>query len=141
MPKKWIVASLLAFTLSGCGPAKEKSAAPSPVDAQVRALADKYVEASFERFPEQVTLFGVPGHRQDKLTDNSLETWKEWEAREDAMLASVKQIDPATIGAPPLRATYALVREALEAPIALRVCRNELWTVSQFVNAWQVQDG
>jgi|tagenome__1003787_1003787.scaffolds.fasta_scaffold20990090_14 uncharacterized protein (DUF885 family) len=141
MPKKWIVVSLLAFNLSGCGPAKEKSAAPSPVDAQVRGLADKYVDASFERFPEQVTLFGVPGHRQDKLTDNSLEAWKEWEAREDAMLASVKQIDPATIGAPPLRATYALVREALEAPIALRVCRNELWTVSQFVNAWQVQDG
>jgi uncharacterized protein (DUF885 family) len=107
----------------------------------VRALADKYVAASFERFPEQVTLYGVPGHRQDKLTDNSLAAWKEWEAREDAMLAEAKQLDPATISAPLLRATYALVREALEAPIALRVCRNELWTVSQFVNAWQVQDG
>jgi uncharacterized protein (DUF885 family) len=141
MPKKWMVVSLLAVNLSGCGPAKEKSAAPSLVDAQVRGLADKYVAASFERFPEQVTVYGVPGHRQDRLTDNSLAAWKEWEAREDAMLAEAKQIDPATIYAPPLRATYALVREALEAPIALRVCRNELWTVSQFVNAWQVQDG
>ena len=141
MLKKWMVVSLLALNLSGCGPAKEKPSAPSPVDTQVRALADKYVAASFERFPEQVTLYGVPGHRQDKLTDNSLAAWKEWEAREDAMLAEAKQLDPATISAPLLRATYALVREALEAPIALRVCRNELWTVSQFVNAWQVQDG
>ena len=73
MLEKWMVVSLLALNLSGCGPAKEKSAAPSPVDAQVRALADKYVAASFERFPEQVTLYGVPGHRQDELPDNSLE--------------------------------------------------------------------
>jgi len=141
MPKKWMVVSLLALSLSGCGPTKEKSAATSPVDGRVRELADKYVAASFERFPEQVTVYGVPGHPQDKLTDNSLAAWKDWEAREDAMLAEAKQIDPATIGAPALRAAYALVREALEAPIALRVCRNELWTVSQFVNAWQVQDG
>src|SRR2546430_2413814 len=136
MRKTWIVVSLLALSLSGCGPAKEKSAATSPVDGRVRELADKYIAASFERFPEQVTVYGVPGHRQDKLTDNSLVAWKEWQAREDAMLAEAKQIDPATISAPPLRATYALVREAMEAPIALRVCRNELWTVSQFVNAW-----
>ncbi len=110
-------------------------------DAYIRALADTYLAAYFERTPELATLYGIPGHRQDKLTDNSLEAWKAWEAREDAWLAEAKQIDPATISAPPLRATYALVREALEGPIALRACRNELWTVSQFVNGWQVQYG
>jgi uncharacterized protein (DUF885 family) len=141
--RRKLLASLLFLSLSGCGTANEKSASSTsaPADAQVRALADKYLAASFERFPEQVTLYGVPGHQQGQLTDNSLEAWKAWQAREDAMLAEAKQIDPATISAPPLRATYALVREALEAPIVLRVCRNELWTVSQFVNAWQVQDG
>src|SRR5262249_7730171 len=41
----------------------------------------------------------------------------------------------------PLRATYAIVREALEGSAAARVCRNELWGVSQFVNGWQVQFG
>jgi uncharacterized protein (DUF885 family) len=141
--RRKLLASLLFLSLSGCGPANEKSASSTaaPADAPVRALADKYVAASFERFPEQVTLYGVPGHQQGQLTDNSLEAWKAWQAREDAMLAEAKQIDPATISAPPLRATYALVRESLEAPIVLRVCRNELWTISQFVNAWQVQDG
>jgi len=142
MPKSWI-AFLLFLSLCGCKPSQEKSASnnSAAVDAQVRALADKYVAASFEHNPEQVTLYGVPGRRHDTLTDNSLEAWKAWWTKEDAMLAEAKQIDPATIGALPLRATYALVRETLEAPIALRVCRNELWTVSQFVNAWQVQAG
>ena len=40
-----------------------------------------------------------------------------------------------------MRATYAIVREALEGSIGARVCHDELWTVSQFVNGWQVQDG
>ena len=66
---------------------------------------------------------------------------KSWQQKEDAWLAGAKRIDAATIANPSLRATYAIVREALEGSIATRVCRNELWTVSQFVNGWQVQQG
>jgi uncharacterized protein (DUF885 family) len=95
----------------------------------------------FERFPDQVTLYGVPGHRHDKLVDNSLEALRRWQQKEDEFLAQAKQIDPATIADPSLRATVAIVREALDGSIATRVCRSELWTVSQMVNAWQVQDG
>jgi uncharacterized protein (DUF885 family) len=138
---KRLIVPLVCLAFFGCRQVAEKSSTPSPADAPVRALADTYLAAYFERTPELITLYGIPGHRQDKLTDNSLEAWKAWEAREDAWLAEAKQIDPATIGAPPLRATYALVREALEGPSALRACRNELWTVSQFVNGWQVQYG
>jgi uncharacterized protein (DUF885 family) len=135
------VVLLACLAFFGCGHRPEKSPTPSSADAHVRALADTYLAAWFDRFPESITAYGIPGHRQDKLTDNSLAAWKAWQDREDAWLAETKQIDPATISAPPLRATYAIVREALEGPIALRACRNELWTVSQFVNAWQVQDG
>jgi uncharacterized protein (DUF885 family) len=138
---KRLIVPLVCLALFGCEHSSEKPAAPPPSDAHVRAFADTYLAAYFERTPELITLYGIPGHRQHKLTDNSLEAWKAWDAREDAWLAEAKQIDPATISAPPLRATYALVREALEGPIALRACRNELWTVSQFVNAWQVQYG
>jgi uncharacterized protein (DUF885 family) len=88
-----------------------------------------------------VTLFGVPGRRHDALPDNSLDALRTWQTKEDGWLAQARQIDPATIEAPPLRGTYAIVREALEASIGVRVCRGELWTVSQFVNGWQVQDG
>jgi uncharacterized protein (DUF885 family) len=138
---KRLIVPLVCLAFFGCGHSLDKLATPPPTDAHVRALADTYLAALLERLPEQITLYGIPGHRQDKLMDNSLEAWKAWEEREDAWLAEAKQIDPATISAPPLRATYALVREALEGPIALRACRNELWTVSQFVNAWQVQNG
>jgi uncharacterized protein (DUF885 family) len=138
---KRLLVSFACLTFFGCGQNAEKPSAPLPADAHVRALADTYLAAWFDRFPEQLTEFGVPGRHQDKLTENSLEASKAWQDHEDAWLAEAKQIDPATISAPPLRATYALVREGLEGSIALRACRNELWTVSQFVNAWQVQDG
>ncbi|HEX3701907.1 MAG TPA: DUF885 domain-containing protein [Vicinamibacterales bacterium] len=125
-----------------CGqPAPSKPATPPPSDARVRQLADAYLAAYFERFPESVTQYGIAGHRQNKLFDNSLAALRAWQQREDAWLADVRQIDPSTIADPPLRATYAIVREALEGSIATRVCRSELWTVSQFVNAWQVQEG
>src|SRR5262249_8590354 len=48
-----------------------------------------------------------------------------------------RAIDPARIQARPLKATYAILREALEGSVATRVCRNELWPVSQ-MTGWQV---
>ena len=123
----------------------EKAPAPAPAperaDARVRELADAYLEGFFQRNPDQVTLFGVPGRHQDALPDNSFDALRAWQAKEDRWLAQATQIDPAAVEAPPLRGTYAIVREALDASIGARVCRSELWTVSQFVNGWQVQDG
>ena len=55
-------------------------------------------------------------------------------------LAELKQIDPAAIAAAPLRATYAIVRRRIESDVAKRVCRDELWPVSQ-MTGWQVNDG
>jgi uncharacterized protein (DUF885 family) len=135
---------IAGFTACDRG-AKSPGPAPAPAadrpDARVRALADAYLEGYFQRNPDQVTLYGVPGRRHDALPDNSLGALRTWQTKEDGWLAQARQIDPATIEAPPLRGTYAIVREALEASIAARVCRGELWTVSQFVNGWQVQDG
>lgn len=122
-------------------PSPASAPAPEPADARVRALADAYLEGFFERNPDQVTLFGVPGRRHDALPDNSLDALRAWQAKEDGWLDQAKKIDPATIASGPLRGTYAIVREALESSAAVRVCRLELWTVSQFVNGWQVQDG
>jgi uncharacterized protein (DUF885 family) len=133
----WAAAVFLASAW-GCG-----TSAPPPAresaDAQVRQLADTFLAAYFDRYPEQATVYGVPGHRHDRLTDNSLGTQKAWEAREDAWLAAIKKIDPRTIGGP-LRATYAIVRQAIEGDVATRVCRGELWNVSQ-MTGWQVNDG
>jgi uncharacterized protein (DUF885 family) len=133
-----------ALICAGCGRAPEKTpaaAAPEPADGRVRALADAYLDGYFERNPDQITVYGVPDRRQDALPDNSPTALKAWQAKEDAWLAQAKAIDAAAIAAESLRATYAIVREALESSIGARVCRLELWTVSQFVNGWQVEDG
>lgn len=121
----------------------EPSPAPAPAraDATVRELADAYLEGYFQRYPDQATLYGVPGRHHDALPDNSFDALRAWQAKEDGWLAQAKRIEPGQIEAPPLRATYAIVREALEASIGLRLCRYELWTVSQFVNGWQAQHG
>jgi uncharacterized protein (DUF885 family) len=136
---------LLSITLGGvsaCGggaqPAPPASAEPS--DTKVRALADTYLAAYLDRNPDQGTYFGIPGRQHDRLPDNSLVALKAWEAREDAWLAEAKSIDAGAIEHPPLRATYAIVREALEGAIGVRVCRNELWNVSQ-MTGWHVNHG
>jgi uncharacterized protein (DUF885 family) len=136
--------ALLAALVTACNRGAQTpapAAQPQPADARVRALADAYLAGFFERNPDAKTLYGVPGAHHDRLPDNSPEALKAWRDREDAWLAEAKQIETAAITAAPLRATYAITREALEGSIGARVCRYELWTVSQFVNAWQVNFG
>src|SRR5262249_45482508 len=125
---------------SACGRA-HAPAAPPPADAAIRSLADRYLEGFFERNPDVATLYGVPGRHHDNLPDNSLAALEAWRARGDGWLRAAWAIDPAPPAAAPLKATQAIVRESLEGSTAARVCRSELWTVSQFVNGWQVQFG
>jgi uncharacterized protein (DUF885 family) len=136
--------SCLSLLITACNRGVEPAASkpqPEAADGRVRALADAYLQGYFDRNPEARTLYGVPGAHHDQLSDNSLEALKAWQAKEDGWLAEARQIDSAAIHAAPLRATHAIVREALEGSIGARVCRYELWTVSQFVNAWQVNFG
>src|SRR5437867_249730 len=136
MMRRLTVAAVSACVLS-CRPAV---LLPAP-DERVRALAGAYLDGYFERNPDQATIYGVPGRHHDKLLDNSLDALTLWQGREDAWLKTAAAIDPAAVASPSLRATYAIAREALEGSIAARPCRNELWTVSQMVNGWQVQFG
>jgi uncharacterized protein (DUF885 family) len=124
---------------AGCGGSAPATVKESPA-ARVRALADAYLAAYFERFPEQITQYGVPGRSHSGLTDNSLAATRAWEAREDGFLADLTRIDPATIEAGPMRATYAIARQSLEGNVAKRVCRDELWNVSE-MTGWQVGYG
>jgi len=137
------VCAFFYASVIACNQPVEQKPAPQaePADARVRRLADAYLEGFFDRNPDIVTMYGVPGRRHDRLPDNDLEAIKAWRAKEDAWIAEARTIDPATITSAPLRATYAIVREALDGSIGVRVCRYELWTVSQFVNAWHVQYG
>ena len=131
---------MLAACAAACSRPPEKPAQPPPADPKAQAFADGFVSAYFDRYPETATEFGVPGRHHDALEDNSLDALKAWETKEDAMLADAKAIDPSQIASGTLRAAYAIAREALESDVQTRVCRNELWNVSQ-MTGWQVNDG
>jgi uncharacterized protein (DUF885 family) len=136
--------SIVLLTLlaaAGCADRPQQtSPPPASADERVKALADAYLDGYFNRYPEQATVYGVPGRPHDRLADNSLAALKAWEAREDGWLVEAQSIDAASIGAAPLRATHAILREALEGSIGERVCRFDLWPVSQ-MTGWHVDYG
>lgn len=129
-----------AVACGGTAPQSSQPAASEAPDGRVKALADAFLNAFFDRNPEVATLYGVPGRHHDALTDNSLAALRAWEAREDGWLNDLRQIDAATIHDASLRATYAITRQVLEGSVAKRVCRDELWPVSQ-MTGWQVNFG
>ena len=129
---------LLCAAAAACGRTDSSAPTPERADTRVRELADAYVSAFFDQFPEQATYYGVPGRRHDRLTDNSLAALAAWQAREDRWLADVEGDRPGRRSSRGRCArTYAILREALESSAASRVCRNELWNVSQ-MTGWQV---
>ena len=102
----------------------------------VSRLADEYLEAYLERYPEVATDFGIPGLTHDRLTDISREATSAWQGREDAWLERLGNLGvDAPVGSPDW-AIAGLLRETLEGSIAFRVCRDELWSVSQTAG-WQ----
>ena len=131
------VAAVLAA--AGCG-AQETPQPAAAVDDRVKRLADAYLEGWFARNPDQGTFYGVPGRHHDQLPDNSLEALAAWQQKEDAWLTDARGIDPVAIQSGSLKATYAIVREAVEGSIGTRACRFELWPASQ-MTGWHVQFG
>jgi uncharacterized protein (DUF885 family) len=111
--------------------------------ARVRALADEFWAAYVERYPEVATAQGVTQAPHDRLTDHSLDALAAWRAREDAWLAELRALGPAILPAaaastpgPPEQLLYETLLQALESAAGTRVCRSELWNVSE-VAGWQ----
>lgn len=98
--------------------------------ARLAALADAYLDGWSRQHLEAAVYLGVPMDRHDALPDVSLEGVREWRAREDAWLAALRSVDAGALGDAD-RVTYGLLREALEADVAWRVARPELWKVDQ----------
>ena len=104
--------------------------------ARVTRLADEYVREYVARNPEAATFEGLPDAPDDKLSDNSLESLKAWQAKEDGWLARLAAIDGAALWGRPEWLTYGFLREALEGSKGLRVAHLELWPVNQ-MSGWQ----
>jgi uncharacterized protein (DUF885 family) len=122
------------LALSACTP--QPAPAPPPIagsDAsarQVIAIADNYLAAWREAFPEVGTTNGIPGARHDRLNDNSAAADRAWDAKEDNWLVEMRRINAASLVGRPEWVTYGLLRERLESSIGMRACNFRVWNVS-----------
>jgi len=123
---------LAGLLLVACGHDESEPVAEiSPIEA----LADEYLPAYIERYPELATRYAIKGARHDRLFDNSLDALSDWQAREDAWLSRLSAIPaPDDVGSRDW-VTYGILLDRLESAVAVRVCRNELWQAST-TTAW-----
>lgn len=116
-----------------------RCAAPQPPAAgPAWRLADEYLAAMLERYPETATYYGIPGHAHDRLTDNGRAARDAWQEREDAWLARLETLPGGASAGSPEWAIRGILEETLRASIGERICRSELWDVSQAAG-WQTQ--
>jgi uncharacterized protein (DUF885 family) len=130
------------FFLALVGAAALTTASPraqnTPAEAAaVTRLADEFVDATFERWPEVATFYGAPLARHDRVFDNSPEAKRAWDQRVDRFAESLQAIDRAALAGRPELVTYGFLRQAIGSDIERRVCRAELWGVDQMYG-WQV---
>jgi uncharacterized protein (DUF885 family) len=104
--------------------------------AEVTTLADEYVAAVKESYPEVATFSGLALDRHDGLMDNSQAGRERWEAFEDRIAKEVGAIDSATLRGKPDWVIHGFLREAVESGRVTRVCRTDLWSVNQ-MSGWQ----
>jgi uncharacterized protein (DUF885 family) len=138
--RRWLaMAALLAAC--GCqgalpaGSPRTQASAQSPA-ARALAIADEVVDDVFDASPSRVAFLRPPGARYDSLPDDSVAGTLARERTWRAQLAELRAIDRGALN-DSARLAYDLARSHLERSLALRVCRPELWRVSQ-MTGWQV---
>ncbi len=122
----------MAASLFGAGGAHAQAA------AEVTATADWFVARMLDAGPELATYYGITGRGHGGLADNSAAGFAAREAAEDSLAARLARIDDAAVGDGPERLTLGFLREAAGSARAARVCRAELWSVSQLFG-WQTK--
>ncbi len=101
---------------------------------QIEVLADEYLAAAFKRYPEWTTFLGLEDAYNGRLYDNSLSAVAKWRVEEDTFLARLKGLQaPAEVGSRDW-ITYGILLETLEASVATRSCKEELWQASTETN-------
>ena len=120
----------LAACQADAPPAEIAADIPSPADA-MNDIADRYYAWTLERQPEQAYFAAIDLDRHDGLFDNSPEAMAAAQAAEDSFQAEVAAIDAAQLVGKPEWITKALLEQQLRSNVAQRICREDLWNISQ----------
>ena len=108
----------------------------SSVVVLINSLADEYHKRILNYRPEYQTWLGLAGADYSGITDISPGARNRWEKFEDSLLVEVQRIDPSGLIGTADWFTLGFLKEALIAERQMRVCRKELWSVSQGLG-WQ----
>jgi uncharacterized protein (DUF885 family) len=119
-----------AETPSAQAPAEIAADAPSPAEA-MNDIADRFYARALERSPEIAYFAAVELDRHDGMFDNSPAALAAAQAEEDAFLAEVEAVYAADLVGKPEWIAKALIEQQLRAEVARRVCKRELWNISQ----------
>ncbi|CAN5834246.1 hypothetical protein BH24GEM1_BH24GEM1_27230 [soil metagenome] len=133
-----LTVALLLPLLAACS-ARSAGNVRSPTGAPaVNEVADDYYRALLETRPLSAFLSGVPEAALDRLDQNGLAELERWRKREDGWLARLRAVPSVSLAGAPERVTHAVLATALESSAARRVCRDELWSVSQLGGVQQL---
>jgi uncharacterized protein (DUF885 family) len=127
--------AVMTFALAACG-----GDTPPPADAATATalrIAQEFVDGYYRRFPEEAYEIGYPDTPMDRLGDRSQTAMDGWRQQEDRWLATLDALDAAELDGTDAAIPYAFTRDRLEASVARRVCRTELWNVSPTWTGWQ----
>jgi uncharacterized protein (DUF885 family) len=113
-------------------------AATGDPGARVNAVADEYYRGILEARPLSAFLSGVPEAALDRLNQNGLAELERWRKREDEWLTRLRAVPPGSLAGAPERVTRAVLASTLTTATERRVCRDELWAVSQQGGVQQV---
>jgi len=137
-PRLLITITLCALTMSGCGqaPAPDDTTTADPA-AVVNEIADRYYATTLELTPEVAYFSGIDLERHDGLEDISLEAIEAKHTVFSEMLLQLETVAADALVGQAEWITRAYLLQELKATAAQRVCRNELWNVSQ-MSGWHL---
>ncbi len=128
----------LALTLVSACSAGDSSGKSGDAAARVKEIADRYVAAYFNAWPEDATFSGVAAGPHDRLSDISPAARTRWEATADSILDELTAI-PATAlpDSSAAHVTHGFLVEILRNTKEFRTCKMEWWNVSPTWTGWQ----
>jgi len=117
-------------------PASDTTTAENPA-AVVNKIADRFYAETLEKRPEIAYLSGVELERHDGMEDNHPDARKAREDSVDEMLRQLKGIDVGQLTGTTEWITYSILLQELQSSVDQRICRWELWNVSQ-MSGWHL---
>ncbi len=114
----------------------------TPVDpaVSVNHIADRYYAWALQRRPEQAYFSAIDLEHHDGLFDNSPTALSDARQFEDALRVELEAVDISTLQGSAEWVTAVLLKQQLSGDVGVRICRQELWNVSQ-MGGWHLTYG